>query len=57
LYLVGPLRDGIADRASGKEDFPRIAQISVDVYDEGLKDVVVKTEAGKEIYKAPIKSD
>jgi hypothetical protein len=32
-------------------------QISVDVEDEGLKDVVVKTEDGKEIYKAPIKSD
>jgi hypothetical protein len=32
-------------------------QISVDVEDESLKDVVVKTEDGEEIYKAPIKSD
>jgi hypothetical protein len=31
-------------------------QISIDVEDEGLKDVVVKTEDGKEIYKTPIKS-
>ena len=31
-------------------------QISVDVDDESLKKVVVKTEEGKEIYKAPIKS-
>jgi uncharacterized protein DUF6894 len=32
-------------------------QISDDIEDEGFKDVVVKTEGGKEIYKAPIKSD
>ena len=32
-------------------------QISVDVEDESFKDVVVKTEDGKEIYKAAIKSD
>jgi hypothetical protein len=32
-------------------------QISIDVEDETLKDVVVKTDDGKEIYKAPIKSD
>lgn len=32
-------------------------QISIDVEDAGLKDVVVKTDNGKEIYKAPIKSD
>jgi hypothetical protein len=32
-------------------------QISVDVEDESLKDVVVKTNNGKEIYKAPIKSE
>jgi hypothetical protein len=32
-------------------------QISIDVDDEGLTDVVVKTDDGKEIYKAPIKPD
>jgi hypothetical protein len=32
-------------------------QISTDVEDENFKDVVVKTDDGKEIYKAPIKSD
>jgi len=31
-------------------------QISIDVEGEGLKDVVVKAEDGKEIYKAAIKS-
>lgn len=32
-------------------------QISIDVDDEGLTDVVVKTDDGEEIYKAPIKPD
>jgi hypothetical protein len=32
-------------------------QISIDVDDEGLTDVVVKTDNGREIYKAPIKSE
>jgi NMD protein affecting ribosome stability and mRNA decay len=32
-------------------------QISIDVEDESLEDVVVKTEDGKKIYKAPIKSE
>ena len=32
-------------------------QISIDVEDESLKHVVVKTDDGKEIYKAPIKPD
>jgi hypothetical protein len=30
-------------------------QISIDVEDESLKDVVVKTDDGKEIYTAPIR--
>jgi hypothetical protein len=32
-------------------------QISIDVDDKSLKDVVVKTEEGKEIYKTSLKSD
>ncbi len=32
-------------------------QISIDVDDESLKDVIVKTDDGKEIYKAPIKPE
>jgi hypothetical protein len=32
-------------------------QISIDVDDEGLKDVVVKTDDGEEIYKTPINPD
>lgn len=32
-------------------------QIALDVEDDSLKEVVVKTDDGKEIYKAPIKSD
>ena len=32
-------------------------QIANDVEDEPFKDVVVKTEAGKVVHKAPIKSD
>ncbi len=32
-------------------------QISNDVDDEGLTDVVVKTDDGEEIYNAPIKPD
>jgi hypothetical protein len=32
-------------------------QISLDVDDEDLKEVVVKTDGGREIYKAPIKSE
>ena len=32
-------------------------QISDDTEDESFKDVVVKTEGGKEIYKAPIKPE
>ena len=32
-------------------------QISIDVEDESFKDVVVRTDEGKEIYKTPIKSD
>ena len=30
-------------------------QISIDVEDEGLKDVVVKTDDGKKIYSTPIR--
>jgi hypothetical protein len=30
-------------------------QISIDVEDDSLKDVVVKTDNGTEIYKAPIR--
>ena len=32
-------------------------QISIDMEDQSLKDVVVKTEDGREIYKARIRSD
>lgn len=32
-------------------------QISDDTEDEGLKDVVVRTDDGRVVYKAPIKSD
>lgn len=32
-------------------------QISIDVDGESLKNVVVKTDGGKEIYKAPIKPE
>jgi hypothetical protein len=32
-------------------------QVSIDVEDGGRKEVVVKTDDGKEIYKAPIKSE
>jgi hypothetical protein len=32
-------------------------QISVDVEDRSLTDVVVRTDDGKEIYKAPIRPD
>jgi hypothetical protein len=32
-------------------------QISIDVEDDGLKDVVVKTDNGTEIYKAPIRCE
>jgi hypothetical protein len=32
-------------------------QISIDVDGQRLKDVVVKTEDGRELYKAPIKSE
>ena len=32
-------------------------QISIDIEDDGLKNVVVKTDDGKEVYKAPIKPE
>ena len=32
-------------------------QIAIDVEDENLKEVVVKTDDGRKIYKAPIKSE
>ena len=48
------LSDLPTEQAAKKVAHEIAKQISVDVEDESFKDVVVKTEDGKEIYKAAI---